>query len=199
MKITVGSHNRKKLAEIRRILGDLGVDVAPLPEGAPDIVEDGATFAENARKKATELAAHVGGYVLSDDSGLEVEALGGRPGVHSARFGGEHGNDPKNIEKVLAMMEGQDDRRAAFRCCIVLAGPAPEGVSSDKVLITAEGSCTGTITREPRGTSGFGYDPIFIPDGYDRTFAEMPPEQKNSLSHRGKALNSFKQLLIKML
>jgi XTP/dITP diphosphohydrolase len=208
MRIVVGSHNKKKLAEIQRILSGAGsiygpsesevvesclsplpgVQVAPLPPDAPEVEEDGSTFEENARKKATELAAHLGEHVLADDSGLEVEALDGRPGVHSARFAGEHGNDPGNIEKVLSMMEGRDDRRAAFRCCIVLAGP--EGV-----VITAEGSCSGTLTREPRGTQGFGYDPIFIPDGHEQTFAEMPPERKNSLSHRGRALESFKRKL----
>jgi len=116
-----------------------------------------------------------------------VEALDGRPGVHSARFAGEHGNDAKNIEKLLSMMDGQENRRAAFRCCIVLAGPSPEGP-----IISVEGSCSGLITRAPRGEGGFGYDPVFIPDDHEQTFAEMVPSEKNAFSHRGRALRELR-------
>lgn len=186
MRIVVGSRNQKKVAEIKAILSGLGVDVAPLPAGTPEVSEDGATFRENACRKASALAEFLKETVLADDSGLEVPSLRGLPGVHSARFAGEHGNDAKNIEKLLEMMKGIDDRRASFRCVIALAGP--EGV-----IIEAEGSCTGTIGHTPRGSCGFGYDPVFVPDGRSETFAEISPEEKNNLSHRGRALETFKQ------
>ncbi len=188
MRIIVGSRNKKKVAEIEAILSGLGVEVAPLPEDAPEVTEDGATFRDNACKKASVLAAHLGESVLADDSGLEVSSLEGLPGVHSARFAGEHGNDAKNVKKLLKMMEEADDRRAAFHCVIALADPKG-------VLITAEGTCAGTITDEPRGSGGFGYDPVFVPDGRSETFAELPAEVKNSMSHRGKALRNFRSKL----
>ncbi len=198
MRIIVGSRNRKKVAEIEAILSDFGVEAAPLPADAPDVEEDGATFHDNACKKASTLAAFLGEAVLSDDSGLEVSALDGRPGVHSARFAGEHGNDAKNIKKLLEMMADIDDRRAAFRCVIVLAGPGKPGTCTryvSPVLLMAEGSCTGAIAREPRGSAGFGYDPIFVPDGREETFAELPAEIKNDMSHRGEALRNLKDKL----
>lgn len=188
MRIAIGSRNTKKIAEIEMILAGLDVEVVPLPPNSPDVTEDGATFHENARKKASELAEFLGEYVLSDDSGLEVLSLDGLPGVHSARFAGEHGNDAKNIKKLLSLMEGHDDRQAAFRCVIALADPGG-------IILTAEGSCTGTIAREPRGSGGFGYDPVFVPDGRTETFAELLPETKNRLSHRGQALKAFKSRL----
>ncbi len=188
MRIIVGSRNKKKVAEIEVILSGLGVEVVPLPEDAPEVTEDGATFMDNACKKASVLAAALGENVLADDSGLEVSSLGGLPGVHSARFAGEHGNDAENIKKLLEMMGEADDRQAAFRCVIALADP-------NGVLITTEGICAGAITREPRGSGGFGYDPVFVPDGRSETFAELPSEVKNSMSHRGRALKNFKDKL----
>ena len=147
----------------------------------PDVVEDGATFLANATKKAVTLAKASGLWALADDSGLEVAALGGAPGVCSARFAGEPADDAANIQKLLQMLDPAKMRRAWFRCVIVLA--TPEG-DSDWV----EGRCEGQIAAAARGRHGFGYDPVFIPDGYTRTFAELGPAVKNVISHRSIAL-----------
>lgn len=156
----------------------LGAQEVP---GAPEVEEDGATFEENAIKKAVTLARATGLWALADDSGLEVEALGGIPGVHSARYAGEPIKYSANNKKLLDALRGESNRRARFRTVIALASPSGE-------TRTVEGVCEGVITEKPRGRKGFGYDPIFQPDGYSLTFGEMDPEEKNRISHRAKAL-----------
>jgi XTP/dITP diphosphohydrolase len=183
MRLLLATRNHHKAAEIRAILR--------APEGAiltaeefpwlPDVVEDGATFEENAAKKATTLARATGLWALGDDSGLEVDALDGAPGVFSARYAGEPANYEANNRKILERMEGVADRRARFRCALALSDPAGQ-------VRTVEGRCEGVLIREPRGRHGFGYDPLFVPDGYTQTFAEMDGELKNRISHRAAAL-----------
>jgi len=187
LKLVVGTHNPKKLKEIRELLEGLAVELCSLEDfpDAPRVVEDGETFIENAIKKATTLADALGEWVVADDSGLEVDALGGRPGVHSARYAGDDQNDSRNIKKLLEELRGVEERRARFRCAIALARPR-------ELLFAVERSCEGTISTEPRGDYGFGYDPVFIPEGFDKTFAELGGEIKNKLSHRGKALRAFR-------
>src|SRR3954464_12190180 len=158
--LVLGTRNRKKCAEIVEILGDLGLDLRDLSHfpDAPDVVEDGTTFEENARKKATELARHLNHWVLGEDSGLVVPALNGRPGVYSARYAGKQGDDAANNVRLLAELAPlPDDRRAAYYVCsVVVSDPSGE------VRATAEGRCHGVLTREARGTGGFGYDPLFL-------------------------------------
>ena len=187
MKIAVASGNAHKIQEIRQILGALGIEVLGADElgGMPEVIENGATFRENAAKKAVEGAAALGVPVLADDSGLEVKALNGAPGVYSARYAGEGGNDGRNLAKVLKELEGVADRSARFVCVMVMA--APDG----SILGTWEGEVQGAMADAPRGTGGFGYDPAFIPAGYDRTFGELSSDIKNSMSHRGNALKAL--------
>lgn len=151
--------------------------------GCPEVEEDGLTFEENAVKKAVAVASWTGTMAVADDSGLEVYALGGAPGVRSARYAGESGDDRKNVEKILHELRSLRGagRRARFVCCLALA--SPEGS-----VRTFSGQVDGSIGEEPKGTSGFGYDPVFYPDGHSRTFAEMADEEKDALSHRGIAL-----------
>ena len=184
MKIVVATSNLHKITEIRQILSPLGFDAVGASEvgGMPEVVEDGTTFEQNAVKKAVEGARALGAMVLADDSGLEVTALGGEPGVYSARYACEGGNDGRNLAKLLAKMQGVSDRSARFVCVIALA--RPDGT----LLGTAFGEVKGTIADGPRGQGGFGYDPAFIPEGFDRTFGELPAEVKNRLSHRHNAL-----------
>lgn len=188
MKILIASRNAHKIQEIREIFDLPGVEwvsTAEFPE-LPDVVEDGATFEANAVKKATELARATGLWALADDSGLEVSALGHAPGVYSARYAGEPCNHANNNAKLLRELAGQADRSARFRCVAALSDPAGRAE-------TVSGSCPGRILETLRGAQGFGYDPLFIPDGHDRTFAEMGSEQKNQLSHRGRALALAKE------
>src|SRR6476469_8511038 len=187
MRVLLATRNAKKLAELARILGDdvrvLGrADVPPLPE----LPETGATFEENAVDKARQAAAGTGEITLADDSGLAVDALNGMPGVLSARWSGRHGDDRANLELVLGQLaDVSDDRRgAAFVCAAGLVVPGGEE-------IVVHGEWTGYLVRAPRGTNGFGYDPIFVPDGEDRTSAELAPEEKDALSHRGRALRAL--------
>jgi len=186
--VVIGTHNKKKGREIARIIALPGLRLLTLDDfpGAPEPVEDGKTFAENAVKKATELADSLGHIVVADDSGLEVDALGGRPGVISARYAGEHGNDPKNIERVLRELTGvpEENRTARFKCVAALAAPG-------KLMATTEGVVEGVIAGSPRGTSGFGYDPIFIVPQFGRTCAELEPHEKDAVSHRGKAFRAL--------
>ena len=190
--LVIASRNEKKKRELLQVIGDLDLEVATLNEfpQAPEVEEDGMTFRENAVKKAREIADFTGRMTLADDSGLEVDALGGLPGVHSARFAGEPSNDERNNQKLLEMLEGvpAQERTARFRCVIAIA-------FTDGRVETAEDTCEGRIGFTPRGQAGFGYDPLFIPDGYDLTFAELSPEVKNRISHRGKALQKAKKLL----
>jgi XTP/dITP diphosphohydrolase len=191
--LVVGSRNPKKREEIVEILGDLGLDLRDLTSwpDAPEVVEDGATFADNARKKAIELARYLGQWALGEDSGLVVPALNGRPGVHSARYAGKQGDDAANNARLLAELAPlPDDRRAAYYVCTAaLADPAGE------VRAVVEGRCHGIIIREPRGSGGFGYDPLFLIPEYHRTFGELSPRVKHALSHRARALAQLRPVL----
>jgi len=184
-QILLATGNKHKLSEVRDILGPLGIHVLGGDDvgGIPDVVEDRDTFTGNAVKKALTIAELTGRIVLADDSGLEVMALHGAPGVYSARYAGEHGNSKANIVKLLRELDGVTDRRARFVCVMALAGP-------DGVLGTAEGEVRGHIIHEPRGDNGFGYDPVFMPGGCDRTFAQLAAVVKNGMSHRGNALQA---------
>lgn len=183
MRLVIASRNRHKVDEFRALLGVPGLVLSGADEwpGAPLVHEDGNTFEENAAKKAVALARATGQWALADDSGLEVEALGGAPGVHSAVFAGEPRDDQANNRKLLDALRGVSNRRARFRAVLALASPSGR-------VETVEGVCEGRIAWEPRGSGGFGYDPLFVPEGYDKTFAEMTPAEKNALSHRGRAV-----------
>ncbi|MBI3391570.1 MAG: XTP/dITP diphosphatase [Nitrospirae bacterium] len=199
MEIVLATRNRKKVEEFGRILTQSGLTLRSLDEfpDCPEVVEDQATFEGNAVKKARVVAARTGLAAVADDSGLEVDALGGAPGVFSARWAGPGADDRKNREKLLSELRSvSGGRRAArFVCCIALAFP-------DGRTETFFGRVEGTIGFEPRGENGFGYDPVFIPDGpegHARTFAEMAGEEKDALSHRGRALRSLKNYLAGMV
>jgi len=194
MRILIATMNEGKLREYERLLADVPglelVTMASLPEPV-DVVEDRDTFVGNALKKATEIAAASGMSCLADDSGLEVDALGGRPGVYSARYAGEGATDAENNAKLLGELTAtaDDQRTARFRCAIVMVDGAV------RELAMVEGACEGRIGRAPKGAHGFGYDPLFIPDGYDQTMAELGPETKNEISHRAKAAEKLVPLL----
>jgi len=184
MKLLVATRNKHKLEEIRQIFSLPGLTLLAADEvdGIPaDVVEDAETFEGNALKKARELGAASGFWTLADDSGLEVEALDNAPGVYSARYAGEPCSYPANNAKLLLELEGKSNRRARFRCVIALRAP-------DGREWTVEGRCEGGITHASRGANGFGYDPLFVPEGYSKTFAELDSATKNNLSHRGHAL-----------
>jgi XTP/dITP diphosphohydrolase len=195
--LVVGTRNPKKRAEIHEILHDLPIEVRDLTSwpGAPEIVEDGATFEANARKKASELARHLNQWVLGEDSGLVVPALGGRPGVYSARYAGKQGDDEANNRKLLAELALlPDDRRAAYYVCTAaLADPAGD------VQAVFEGRCHGIIIKEPRGNGGFGYDPLFLIPEYHRTFGELSARAKHVLSHRARALERLRPMIRQLL
>lgn len=196
MKLILATRNRAKVKEIKSILHDLNLEILSSLDSPelPSVTEDGQTFRENAIKKAETVSRSIHLPSLADDSGLEIDILGGQPGVVSSRFAGPEGNDEKNIEKVLRMMRDvpERQRQARFRCIIALAIPG-------EVTQTVEGTCEGFIATESRGTAGFGYDPIFIVPEYNQTFAELGEEVKNQISHRAKAINSAKKLLIENL
>ena len=190
MEIVLATRNRKKVEEITRITKGMDISVLTIddfPE-CPEVEEDGATFEENAVKKALTIARYTGKPALADDSGLEVYALNGAPGTLSARYAGEDANDTKNVEKLLYEMESVGNRRARFVCCIAFAMPGGE-------IKVFHGYAEGAIGTKPVGGRGFGYDPVFYPAGFDRTFAEISDEEKDSLSHRGKALKEFQRFL----
>lgn len=182
LKLLVSTRNRHKLREITAIMEPLGVDLVSLDAfpDAPEVDEDQDTLEGNAAKKAQELFDYSGLPTIADDTGLEVAALGGAPGVRSARFAGEDADDAANRALLLRQLRNADDRRAHFRTVIALA--------TDVGTWFFEGVCRGVITHEERGVGGFGYDPIFLPNGHDDTFAEMSDETKNSISHRSRAL-----------
>jgi XTP/dITP diphosphohydrolase len=181
-RLILATRNAHKTAEIRSMIGDRYevLDATAFP-ALPAIEETGTTFLENARLKAEGISREITGLVLSDDSGLEVDALDGAPGVWSSSYGGEEGNHPKNNERLMREMAGRSDRSARFRCTMVLA---ENGVT----LASFEGTVEGSIIDERRGSGGFGYDPLFVPTGYDGTFSEIGDDVKNQLSHRAKAL-----------
>ena len=193
MRLLLGTRNSGKVKEIETILEDSGWTFSSLREfdEVGPAAEDGVTYAENAIAKARFYAAETGLLALADDSGLEVAALGGAPGVHSARYAGDNASDADRRQLLLAELARVDsgDRRARFVAAVAIADP--NGV----VLNLSEGICEGRITFEPRGTSGFGYDPLFIPDGYDQTFAELPDKVKNLISHRARALMRLRDSL----
>jgi XTP/dITP diphosphohydrolase len=199
MEVVLGTRNRKKLEEILEILGDLqssGLEFSDLtrwPE-APEVEEDGATFEDNARKKAGHLARALTQWVLGEDSGLVVPALHDRPGVQSARYAGQHGDDAANNAKLLAELAAlPDDRRAAYYVCtIALADPKGD------IQVVTEGRCHGLITKELRGQGGFGYDPLFLIPEYHRTFGELSSRVKHALSHRARALAKLRPMLRKL-
>jgi XTP/dITP diphosphohydrolase len=192
LKIIIGTTNRNKKAEIQAVLDDLSVELLTLDDlpTAPDVVEDGETFAENAVKKALTLARFFKMLVMADDSGLEVEALGNRPGVFSNRYAGEGATDEDNINKLLGELKDvpDDKRTARFRCAIALAEP-------EKMLFVVEAQYEGVIIHEPKGSHGFGYDPVFLVPEYGQTFAELSPSVKNQISHRAQALRLFREKL----
>lgn len=163
------------------------LDATAFPD-FPGIEETGTTFLENARLKAEGISRHIGGWVLSDDSGLEVDALGGAPGVWSSSYGGEEGNHAKNNARLLQEMEGKTDRGARFRCTMVLAMDGSERAAFC-------GTVEGRLVDSLHGVGGFGYDPLFVPEGYSETFAELGDEVKNSLSHRSRALRQVVEYL----
>ena len=188
LQLVAATANPHKLTEIAAILGS-AVELLPRPDDLGEVVEDGDTLEANARLKAAAVCGHTGQAAVADDTGLEVGALGGAPGVKSARYAGEHADDADNRRKLLAELEGSADRSAHFRTVAVVAFP-----SGGEVL--AEGTTTGTIAVAPQGDGGFGYDPVFVPDGGDgRTFAEMSPDEKNAVSHRGRAFRALAALL----
>ncbi len=187
--ILIGSKNPHKLHEVREILGPLGIR-AVIAVDLPDVEEAGATFGENARKKALVFASYLRAPCLADDSGLVVPALGGEPGVHSARYAGEPGDDAANLQKVLDRIreEGLSEPEAYFFCHIAIA-------VGDDVVVEAEGRVEGRIIAAPRGDHGFGYDPVFFHAPSSCTTAELSPEQKNAISHRGVALRALAKKL----
>jgi XTP/dITP diphosphohydrolase len=195
--LVVGTRNRKKRDEILEILGNLGLDLRDLTSypDAPEVVEDGRTFEENARKKATELARHLGQWVLGEDSGLVVPALNGRPGVYSARYAGKQGDDDANNARLLAELAPlpDDHRPAYYVCTAALADPQGE------VKVVTEGRCHGIIVRQLRGTGGFGYDPLFLIPEYHKTFGELSARVKHALSHRARALERLRPALRQLL
>ncbi|HEX6986157.1 MAG TPA: RdgB/HAM1 family non-canonical purine NTP pyrophosphatase [Planctomycetaceae bacterium] len=196
-EIVVATRNRKKLGEIVELLAPYGLKVlcvADFPD-VPETVEDGSTFAENAAKKATEVAKRLGRWAVGEDSGLCVDALGGRPGVYSARFAGEKATDDENNAKLQAELAGVPEARhgAGYVCSVAVADP------SGAVRLTEEASCRGRITTEARGGNGFGYDPFFLIPEYHRTFGELPPVVKRHLSHRARAFERLAPRLAGLL
>jgi XTP/dITP diphosphohydrolase len=194
-KLLLASRNQHKIEELQQMLAGLNIEVISLDDvpDMPVIEEDGNTFSENASKKARLTTMHTGFTCLADDSGLVVDALRGQPGVYSARFAGEDADDQKNNRKLLQMLQGFDGekRRARFVCVIAISDPQGN-------VHTVEGTCEGRIDYEERGTGGFGYDPLFIPEGYSQTFAELSREEKNRISHRGQALLKARTFLEKI-
>jgi XTP/dITP diphosphohydrolase len=191
-KIVIASKNEGKVKEIRNFLHGLNIELLTLSDfpGIPDVYEDGRTFEENAAKKAKAVHEHTKLPALADDSGLEVRYLHNQPGIHSARFSGEDRNDQRNCEKLLDELKNvdMDNRRARFRCILTLQDALYN-------TLTFEGRCEGYIIDEMKGENGFGYDPLFVPDGYNKTFAELDLVTKNKISHRGKALKSLRTFL----
>ena len=196
-KLIVASNNDHKIMEIKQILSQFPFEVLSLKEASIDIdvEETGSTFMENAYLKASEIFKLANGnMVLADDSGLSVESLDGAPGIFSARFAGEHGNSKANNEKLLSILEGESEeqRKAKFICAMVL-------IVNEDEIVKVQGEAEGVITAEFRGEEGFGYDPLFFVKEYNKTFAQMSAEEKNAISHRGRALEKLKSQLVKLI
>ncbi|MCI0469419.1 MAG: XTP/dITP diphosphatase [Nitrospirae bacterium] len=194
MKITLATRNKKKVEEFKRMLSGMDISILALDDypDCPEVEEDMDTFEGNAVKKARSVAACTHTMAVADDSGLEVYALNGRPGVMSARYAGEKAGDIDNVNKLLLEMKDVPDseRGARFVCCIAAA-------FQDGRIETFTDVVEGVIGRECKGRNGFGYDPLFYPEGSNKTFAEISPEEKDSMSHRGKALKKFKEFMLK--
>ena len=192
-RIAIASRNAHKLRELRRICADWPVAWLTIDdhEGPwPEVEETGSTYLENARLKGVAGAAALDLPALADDSGIEVDALGGRPGPRSARFAGEDATDERNLQELIRSLKGVpgSGRTARYRCIALLAHP-------DGRELHAEGVCEGTLVSKRRGAGGFGYDPIFVPAGWDRTMAELTDEEKDRISHRGRALRALRDLV----
>jgi len=192
MDLVVATRNKDKLREIKELLKGLRVKVFSLDSfnDVPEVVEDGKTLEGNAIKKAVQVSEFLKKFVVSDDSGLEVEYLKGDPGVYSARFSGKNATYKTNNEKLMKLLKKipLSKRKACFRCVIAVA-------DKGKVIGIAEGKCCGNIDFESKGDNGFGYDPVFIPDGFKKTFAQMGASQKNKISHRSIALKGAKKII----
>jgi len=186
--LVIATHNRKKAGEMVMILQGYfpSLEIKTLADfdGAPEPEETGTTYRDNARIKVESAVAFTGLPCIADDAGLEIDALDGAPGLYSKRFGGEDLDFPSKMARILELMEGAEDRSARFRCCVAYAAP---GMSVEEF----EATCEGRIGLGASGTGGFGYDPIFWPDGLDCTMADLTPEQKHAISHRGKVLRAF--------
>lgn len=192
--LVIATRNKGKTSEIMDLLKEFPVNIKNLDDFGPipSVEEDGDTFDKNAYKKASFTSRILGLPALADDSGLLIKALGGAPGVHSARYAGENASDEQRCSKVLSEMKGKTDRRAAFKCVISIA--VPPGPA-----LTYEGHCEGLITKKPAGSNGFGYDPIFFFSPLNKTFAELTREEKNRVSHRGNALRELRAEFDKVL
>jgi XTP/dITP diphosphohydrolase len=191
VRLVLATGNKGKAAEIRLLLGGLpGIELVDRPADLEDPEEDGDTLVDNARIKARAVLAVTGEAAVADDTGLEVHALDGAPGVYTARYAGPDATYEDNWRKLLGALGGRDDRRATWRTVAFVAWP-------DGTEVWAEGTCDGEITREARGEHGFGYDPVFVADGCDgRTYAELSREEKNAISHRGRAFRALADLLL---
>ena len=187
MKLVVASQNENKIKEIRAKLPGFTIEGLTQDVFPNELLETGDTLDENARQKAQQVFVRTGKNCFADDTGLEVFALGGEPGVRSARYAGDQKNDEANMRLLLNKLEGESDRSARFRTVIALV--------LNGTVHMFEGECKGTIIHAKRGERGFGYDPVFVPDGYDRTFAEMTMEEKSAISHRGKAVDALVEFL----
>jgi XTP/dITP diphosphohydrolase len=198
-ELLVATTNQGKFAEVQAFLKNLPLKILSLKSLGqwPAVVEDGATFAENALKKARALAEYSGMLTLADDSGLEVDALNGAPGIYSARYAGEEGNDDKNNEKLLRELQGiaEEKRSARFVCALALCAPESRGMKE----WTVRESCEGRIAFELRGQNGFGYDPLFFYPPFGKTFGEIDRETKATVSHRGKALKKLSEIAPSLL
>ena len=194
LPLVLATRNQGKIRELRALVSGFGMDVKSLEDFGPipAVEEDGETFEDNAYKKAHFTARALGFPALADDSGLTVDVLGGQPGVFSARYAGEGATDGDNNRKLLAALEGEADRKAAFQCVIAIA--VPRGPA-----LIYEGRCEGEIALEERGESGFGYDPVFFYPPLNRTFAQLSQEEKNRVSHRGQAMAELKQEFDKVM
>lgn len=192
--IVLATRNKNKVKEFREILKDFHIELKSLDDFGPipEAIEDGATFDDNAYKKAHHTAKILGLPAIADDSGLAVDALNGAPGVYSARYSGPDATDDSNCAKLLEELAGTENRKAHFHCVISIAVPSGPA-------LTYEGSCDGIILDEKRGESGFGYDPLFYFEEFGKTFAELSMTEKNAVSHRGKALNDLKAELPKVV
>ena len=194
MRIIAATKNKHKIEEIQTITKEFGMDVISRADaGVPDVEveEDGDTFEANSEKKAREIMELCGEITIADDSGLMVDALDGAPGVISARFAGEDGNDLKNNEKLMKLLENVPPEKRTARFVSVITMVYPDGRK-----IVARGECKGHMIYQPKGSNGFGYDPLFVPDGYDRTFAELTGTEKNRISHRAIALQNLRGKLL---